>query len=91
MKSALLLDCEHILQTYPVKEVYTYDEVLSGDAQNRKNAEYLKKTLLESRSNKIVLEWLRVMINNNFYTTEDNRFEFTNTKVQWGYIRSRLQ
>lgn len=88
LRTALLQDCESILFIY--KDAHAEDgNVVGTDAQNKANAEYLKQTLLEDTSKKIVLEWLRVMIKNNFYLTdEDNKFVFLCTHRKWLDISS---
>jgi hypothetical protein len=88
LRTALLLDCEILLELY--KDSYTVEGVLSGEAQHRANAEHLKKVLLENSSKKIVIDWMRTMLNNNFYfTDENNQFVFTNTHAKRSDIQLR--
>ena len=81
LRNALLQDCEILLELY--KDSYTIEGMLSGE-------EYLKKVLLENSSKKIVIYWMRTMLNNNFYfTDENNQFVFTNTHAKWSDIQLR--
>lgn len=88
LRTTLLQDCEILLELY--KDSYTIEGVLSGEAQHRANAEYLKKVLLENSNKKIIIDWMRTMLNNNFYfTDETNQFVFTNTHAKWSDIQLR--
>lgn len=88
LRTALLQDCEILLELY--KDAYTIEGVLTDEAQHRANAGYLKKVLLENNNKKIVVDWMRTMLNNNFYfTDENNQFVFTNTHAKWSDIQLR--
>ena len=89
LRTALLQDCEILLELY--KDAYSTEGVLRGDSQHRMNAEYLKKMLLENSQKKIVIDWMKTMLKNNFYFTNDehNQFVFTNTHAKWSDIQLR--